>query len=208
MAALAERTRSAQLIAESSYPTIFQDVWLPGRGAAIWRRRPSQLFQNWIDALPAARLPEARVTLAPDRVEEAATILCRSAGMEDGVCRTMLAGDCAALASLFAQTMAVSLVRLRLDVVRDDACSLFHIDNVPARLLCTYRGRGTEYGLSLDDGKAANIASLPTGAAGLFRGRLFPSDEVSGIVHRSPPIDGTGETRLLLVIDAAEEPDD
>lgn len=41
--------------------------------------------------------------------------------------------------------------------------------------------------------------SLAPGAVGLFKGRILAGEQA--IVHRSPPIAGTGEERLLLVID-------
>jgi len=41
--------------------------------------------------------------------------------------------------------------------------------------------------------------ALATGTVGLFKGRVLAGDDA--IVHRSPPIVGTGEDRLLLVLD-------
>ncbi|MEM6422079.1 MAG: DUF1826 domain-containing protein, partial [Pseudomonadota bacterium] len=41
----------------------------------------------------------------------------------------------------------------------------------------------------------------PTGMPILLRGKLWPESPASGIVHRSPPIEGTGATRLVLVLD-------
>ncbi|MEW7008160.1 DUF1826 domain-containing protein [Lentilitoribacter sp. EG35] len=34
-----------------------------------------------------------------------------------------------------------------------------------------------------------------------------PETPTSGLLHRSPPIDGTGETRLLLVLDPVSDPE-
>jgi len=47
------------------------------------------------------------------------------------------------------------------------------------------------------------IHSIPTGAAALIRGLLWPGRDLSGIVHRSPP--ANGETRLLLVFDPVDD---
>ena len=49
---------------------------------------------------------------------------------------------------------------------------------------------------------------MQAGWVGLFRGRLWPGDLPCRLLHRSPPIAGSGETRLLLVIDAAQDADD
>ncbi|MEO1154763.1 MAG: DUF1826 domain-containing protein [Pseudomonadota bacterium] len=45
------------------------------------------------------------------------------------------------------------------------------------------------------------ISQAPTGAPMILRGTLLPQDSPSGLRHRSPPIAGTGETRLVLVLD-------
>ena len=56
----------------------------------------------------------------------------------------MLAGDVAALAFIMAEVMRSPLLHLRLEAVSTDACRRFHIDNMTARMLCTYRGAGTQ----------------------------------------------------------------
>ena len=35
----------------------------------------------------------------------------------------------------------------------------------------------------------------------ILRGTNWPSAAKPGLLHRSPPIEGTGETRLVLVLD-------
>lgn len=193
----------ALMIAESREPDSLRAIHSPGCGAAIWRRRPEAGFQAWIDALPPRQLPAARLVLPPHRAREAVTVLCTEHGIADHPCRDMLVDDIAALAALMADVMRAGMLRLRLDVVSDNACARFHLDQVPARLLCTYRGRGTQYGPARGPGEADPVHELAPGSVGLFRGRLWSDEEPSGILHRSPPIAGDGETRLLLVIDPA-----
>jgi len=48
----------------------------------------------------------------------------------------------------------------------------------------------------------------PTGAPILLRGTLWPEHPRSGLLHRSPPIEGTGETRLVLVLDPVDDPEE
>ncbi|ESQ13779.1 MAG: hypothetical protein N838_33160, partial [Thiohalocapsa sp. PB-PSB1] len=50
--------------------------------------------------------------------------------------------------------------------------------------------------------------TVPTGAPILLRGTLWPEQPKSGLLHRSPPIEGSGETRLLLVLDPMDGPED
>jgi hypothetical protein len=49
---------------------------------------------------------------------------------------------------------------------------------------------------------------VATGAPILLRGTLWPGDPPSGLMHRSPPIEGTGETRLVLVLDPVDGPEE
>lgn len=99
-------------------------------------------------------------------------------------------------------------VRLRLSRVTANACSKFHIDAITARLVCTYRGTGTQYGISHDGGGPKRMFTVPTGSPILLRGTLWPESPRSGLLHRSPPIEGSGETRLVLVLDPIFDPEE
>ena len=177
----------------------------PGCAATIWRRQPMPGFQGWIDALSPAHLPEARVILRPEAVPAAVRHLCEMAGMDDCAERAWLEADIAELAARFAAMMRAPYLRLRLDVVDTNSCWKFHIDSIVARLICTYRGTGTQYGISTDGAEPSPIFTVATGAPMILRGTLWPADRPSGLVHRSPPIEGTGETRLVLVLDPHDE---
>lgn len=177
-----------------------------GVAAAIWDRAPDPAFAAWIDALPPERLPSLRAAMPCARARDAVAAACDDAGLEARRERDLLADDVAALALLFARAAGAPMIHVRLDVVRTDSCRRFHLDTVRLRLLCAYRGAGTEYGAAPHGGTPERIERAPRGAAGLFRGRRWPGED-TGLLHRSPPIAGTGETRLLLVIDPFE-PDD
>ena len=179
----------------------------PGCAAAIWRRQPLPGFQSWIDALEPETLPEARVILRPEAVRDAAFQICEASGMTDCRERERLVDDTAALADIFAELMRAPYLRLRFDVITTNACRKFHIDAVTARLICTYRGTGTQYGISTDVDEPRRVFTVPTGAPILLRGTRWPEHPKSGLLHRSPPIAGTGETRLVLVLDPVIDPD-
>ena len=83
----------------------------------------------------------------------------------------------------------------------------FHMDAVVARLVCTYRGSGTQYGTSVAGGDPEVIARVATGSPIVMRGSLWPETPKSGLLHRSPPIEGSGETRLLFVLDPVSDPE-
>lgn len=180
----------------------------PGCAAAIWHRQPAPGFRSWLDGLAPAVLPRARVILRPEAVRAVAAEVCATAGTPEHPERARLVDDIAALADLFAGLMRARWLRLRLDVVTTNACRRFHVDAVTARLVCTYRGTGTQYGLAPGGGDPARIFTVPTGAPILLRGTLWPERPRSGLLHRSPPIEGTGEARLVLVLDPLDDPEE
>ena len=177
----------------------------PDCPAALWPRTLPFDVQSWLDALPSDQLPCGRVTVLDTAVDDAVVQLCEAAGTPDGPQRRWLVADIAALAATVFPLTEARFLRLRLDVITTNACRKFHIDAVRARLVCTYRGTGTQFGFGKDP---QEITTAPTGAPLLLRGTLWPPEPDLGLRHRSPPIEGTGETRLVLVLDPILEPDD
>ncbi|MEM7778720.1 MAG: DUF1826 domain-containing protein, partial [Pseudomonadota bacterium] len=171
-----------------------------GCGAAIWHRCLDEGFQSWIDACPPEQLPRTRQSLRPDGVRAEMVRLLDACGWAECAARETLADDVAKMATVFAGIMSSPYVRLRLDAISTNACRKFHVDAVKARLICTYRGRGTQYGVSTDGKEPHVVSDVPTGAPMILRGTLWPG-AASRVLHRSPPIEGTGETRLVLVLD-------
>ena len=175
--------------------------------AALWQRQFQPEFGQWIDNLPEHSLPEGRLVLPKERIADAVRQLCEMADMPEHPNRELFINDVDSLSQLFAAVMEAKYLRLRLEKVADNACRKFHRDAVHARLVCTYRGRGTQYGTSLDGIDPEQIFSAHTGAPILLRGSEWPEYPGANLLHRSPPIEGTGETRLLLVLDPIFDPD-
>lgn len=191
-------------VAVTDAPAGLSAIRKPGCAAAIWRRQPLASFQNWLDALPPEALPRGRMILPPDAVQDAAVRLCDIAATPEGAQRNRLCDDIAALAEIFADLMGARYLRVRLSPIDTDACRRFHIDAIRARLVCTHRGPGTQYGISRDGAPPKRVFSVPTGAPILLRGTLW-DDVPTGLLHRSPPIEGIGQTRLVLVLDAIDD---
>ncbi|MEM7428253.1 MAG: DUF1826 domain-containing protein [Pseudomonadota bacterium] len=187
-------------------PEDLGEIHSPGVAAAIWRRQLSQEFQSWIDGISPEHLPSARVMLRPDAVRDTVTLLCESAGVPEDAQRELLINDVSVLAEIFSGLMGATFLRLRLDVINSDACRKFHLDSVTARLICTYRGPGTQYGISTEGNDPARVFSVATGAPIVLRGTLWPDPQCSGLMHRSPPVEGSGTTRLVLVLDPVDGP--
>jgi len=186
-------------VAVADTPDALSALLEPGCAAAIWRRHTPSTFQRWIDRLDPDHLPHGRLVVQADRVAEALERLCETAGTPPDTHRDQLIEDAAGLAKMFADLMSARFVRLRLDAISTNACRKFHIDALTARLICTYRGTGTQYGISTDGGDPSRIFTVPTGEPILLRGTLWPVVPEAGLLHRSPPIEGTGATRLVLV---------
>lgn len=176
-------------------------IHLPGRAATIWQRAEAISFTSWLGALEPSQLPKTRLILRPEKVRDALDQLFWAAGLPDEPERLALRDDIVNLCETFSGLMNAPYLRVRLDVVTTNACKKFHIDAVTARLICTYRGTGTQYGISSDGTEPKQIYTVPTGVPLVLRGTLWPETPKSGLLHRSPPIFGTGETRLVLVLD-------
>ena len=195
-------------VAVADTPEDLTVIHKPDCAAAIWRRQPEPNFQSWLDALHPDQLPHGRVVLRRDAVAAAVVQLCDIAQTPHCAERAQLTDDVTALAHIFADIMQSPYLRMRLQAIKTNACRKFHIDAITARLICTYRGTGTQYGIS-GHGKDPNrVFTVPTGSPVLLRGTLWPETPRSGLLHRSPPIEGTEETRLVLVLDPVFDSED
>lgn len=180
----------------------------PGCAAVLWRRAEIPGRRAWLAALSPESLPKVRTTLRADQVQKAVADICDASDLPAVPLREHLVKDIADLADAFGSLMRAPYLRLRLERVTTNACRKFHIDAVTARLVCTYRGTGTQYGITKDDADPQNVFTVPTGDPILLRGTVWPSKTTARCLHRSPPIEGTGETRLVLVLDPVFDPED
>ena len=177
----------------------------PQTDAAIWSRALPAPVHDWINALPAEQLPSARVVLTPEQVSLCMAEIFEAHHIATCAALAWLMKDIETLAFEVQQDAKTPLVRLRLDPIFDDACSKMHIDNVFARLICTYRGPGTELGLSIGDGPT--LASVATGMPIYMKGKQWTDHDLVGLTHRSPPIKGSGLVRWLVVLEGCRKED-
>ncbi|MEM9178979.1 MAG: DUF1826 domain-containing protein [Pseudomonadota bacterium] len=177
----------------------------PEIDAAIWNRSMPIKVQDWINTLPARSLPSGRFVLAPSQAAACMKDLFRTRGVSASPALSWLCEDAERLAHMVASLVRTDLVRLRLEPVYDNACSKLHIDNVVARLICTYRGPGSVLGLAPET--ESGLQTIPTGLPVLLKGKRWPASRAPELRHRSPAIEGTGETRLVLVLEGCTEKD-
>ncbi len=143
-------------------------------------------------------------------------------GLPDLPGREALADDLAVMAELYGDLLGCESVGLRLEVVGRAMCPRFHVDHVGIRMLCTYRGPGTEWlnedcanrsflgarSGGLPDGEsglirdADGIHAVPPFAITLLKGDLWQGNAGRGIIHRSPLVAEETSPRVLVAIDA------
>lgn len=180
----------------------------PDCAALIWQRCLPREVQFWLDSLDADTLPTGRVILPKGAIAETIAHLCDMSGLPKSDERAWFEADIAEMARVFSGLMRTGYLRLRLDKIETDACRKFHIDAITARLVCTYRGPGTQYGIAKHGTDPKQVFTVPTGAPMLLRGTQWPADPPPGLLHRSPPIEGTDQMRLVLVLDPVFDPDE
>ncbi|MEO1042884.1 MAG: DUF1826 domain-containing protein [Pseudomonadota bacterium] len=169
-------------------------------GVLLKRQMPSTVRAS-LNALPLDNERSVRFFAAPEQVIGFLEALFAEWGMGGGAALSWIAEDAQTLAAQFAHTLSVARVHVRVDVVKGDACRKFHRDAMRARLICTYRGPGTEYGIADECCDPRHVEVTPTGCPILLKGKGWTEARVPALVHRSPPIEGTGMSRLVVVID-------
>ena len=114
--------------------------------------------------------------------------------MPDCVERQLQLDDIRLLAHKSSELFASAYLRLRFDVMTTNKCPKFHIDHVATRLLCTYRGVGTEYSFLDDQKRPTEIFPTPDRAVIVLRGTNWPTVCVNNLAHRSLEAYGENET--------------
>ena len=182
---------------------------------AQWRRPAAPLIADWLAAHAGDLGSGVRQTLAPGQQPDLGRLPA-------GAGRDALAADIALLADMLAELLDAASIGYRLEVVGKAMCPRLHVDRVGIRLLCTYRGPGTEWveDASVDRrflGAASGgrpdetsgllmpgyrIDAIPPFAVALLKGSLWQGNGVRGIVHRSPAVAADDAPRVLLAMDA------
>ena len=184
----------------------FQSLSSLESDAVLWQRALPDAVQDWLDALPIDELPTGRYLLQPSEVAACLEQCFEAQGLSAHPAQSWLCNDAQRLADIVANLHGASTLRLRLEAVHDNACRKFHIDHVVARLICTYRGPGTQ--LSATGQEADAIETIGTGAPILLKGKLWPQSTGIELQHRSPPIEETGLSRLVLVLEPVRNDDE
>ncbi|MFT5915233.1 MAG: hypothetical protein ACI81T_001733 [Bacteroidia bacterium] len=118
-----------------------------------------------------------------------------------------LSEDIIQLLQLFFENTATDSVRLSFFTLQSGMCRKFHTDVTDYRLLCTYRGVGTDFVSPAAQPKSpkeineSNVQSLTEGDVLLFRGAMSATEEFPPLLHKSPEVTTPKEHRLVLRLD-------
>lgn len=195
-------------------PVILGAVLMPAITLAIWQRAIADSLASWIAQLDLDAVADLRFACDIDDLASALVEAFAEGDYPATPGAWLLRADILSLGQRFATVMDDRRVEIRLDVIETDACRKFHADAVTARLITTYSGPGTQW---LDQDAAAQatagappatlaINALAAGEVAMFKGRGWAGERA--IIHRSPPIAGSGTRRLVLVINPGDRPRD
>ncbi|WP_421999324.1 DUF1826 domain-containing protein [Reyranella sp.] len=206
-----ERSQSVPRVVEGAEQRALGRITAEDVTLAIWHRPSTKALARWLDALPVDRLPEGRFVGPAACVPARVSTLCDLVEIEDGPERRDFVAEVARFARAFASVTRHPDVDLRLEAVEHDSCWRFHRDNVGYRLNATFRGPGTQW-LPSDYAERAlrsqrryrgPLNELPRFSAGLFKGVKRAGGKA--IVHRSPPVARSGQTRLFLCLNEVDD---
>jgi hypothetical protein len=196
MLALKRRGSARQTLGES--PQVLTEVLQDGVNLAVWQRQLPVHVADFAQVLLSLGQPLAEsltLELQPD--DDAPALLGLAAayadlqGYEGFIC------DVRWLVGAYACLLDARRVGLRLRALEGAMCPRFHVDHVPARLICTYAGPGSEW-LTAPD--AVQVEQLSTGDVAVLKGERWLGNEGQGLVHRSPAVPA-GQRRLMLTLD-------
>lgn len=191
------------LAAVSAQPSVFDSFSAPDCNLAIWQRpAPFDAAELLDEECPNIRF-KTKLAAFGEELDSALD----ASGYTHSEPRQRLSTDARMLAGYFCQAIGTEKIEVRLETVTTDSCRKFHADSVQARLITTVAGSGTQW-LDGDDADRVKNGDLPvsinamaTGDVGIFKGRLATDHPA---IHRSPPITGTGERRLLFILNVGE----
>ena len=189
-------------------------IFEPAIQVAQWRRPPMPEISAWLDA-QAERLANSslRMTISPGQTPELGRL-------PPGAGREALVEDLRLMGEMLGELVDAKTIGLRLEIIRQAMCPRLHVDRVGMRMLCTYRGPGTEWVEEHDVNRrflgaganglpdetsgllrpGAHLESIPPFAVALLKGTLWQGNTGLGIVHRSPAV--TSPPRVFATLDA------
>lgn len=187
-------------------------IHLPNINLAIYAREVDQGLKDFIKGLDLDKLPPIHGSFNCNEIPGLLqSSLKRTTKDKRGL--SLFIEDIKIITEQFSTIARKEFIRFNLYTVGNDMCKYFHSDYNNLRLLCTYRGAGTQW-LS-NEFKKSGYGGSPENAIdqdeiqqlealwiGILKGESYFNNKGNGIVHRSPPMGDEKVKRLLLKIDA------
>jgi len=204
--------------AVSEDPEVLNEISHPDVNLALWQRPAVTSIQQELTSLKALDLPDKRQSTTLSTFDIDVCKLLLEQGLDPNTFGALRA-DMRLLTDLLWRASGSPRFIFRLVTITGDECRRFHLDRTPLRLICTYQGPGTEWLPDWQVDRAALLQSASNEAITLFGDpsqfaqfwvgimRGDPARRGRGLVHRSPPVAGTGRIRVLFCLDSATPPD-
>ena len=193
----------------------FNSVDLDRHSLVLWERGAVPTIERELAGLPDDVFPDVRAHLHADNITSTLTTLVGKSGYDAVRAFPGWLADMTMLTETFFQLVGDRCVTARLETLARTGCPRFHVDRSHLRLVCTYRGTGTEY---LEEAQVDRVAQasgapnesiirfgepqrLPTFAVGIMKGSRYPGYANAGLVHRSPAVNPGDPARVLFCLD-------
>lgn len=204
----------------SAHASVLAAVRRDGVNVAVWRRPVprwvEQALARWARTAPAERT-NVWIDFGTDARAACAELVEPVPGK---ALRDWLQRDVLALGAELASLSGEPVLQAQLGAARTDRCKKLHVDYVRLRLITTYAGPGTEWlpdaaveRSILSDPPECHLAANARIARDARRIRHARAGDVlvlkgeldapgRGAVHRSPPIEASGGSRVVLSLTA------
>lgn len=209
-------TLTPNWLLNSQDPAIIDRAGLDGNTLTIWHRQPTAELISAVNSLPHRSLLNDRWSgplhgFVPWSQQQFATL-----PQEEREAMALILADAFQLAQWFDRRCAADSYTFRWHRLSDTMCPRFHTDRGPMRLLCTYRGPGTEWApedavdhRALKTRGTENHEIVPDASRvqtiPLFAGAVLcgcDERDRGGVVHRSPSIPtGTSRFTFCMTVD-------
>ena len=204
---------AAHLIGDS--PAILARISEPDVNICVWQRSPVNQIEGELMSLTPRDLPDVRCHCTLNNFDASVTGLMANQKLLPDLFK-LWREDLLNIARIYFPLTRGRRVTMRLETTDQDGCPRFHTDRTHLRLLCTYLGPGTEWLRDDQADREAQLAGAPNSEilltdkpsqlgrfwVGLLKGSAFPGNSLNGLIHRSPPSQGPGVTRVLFCLDS------
>lgn len=179
------------------------EIFDPCVQVCTWQREFDPAIETYLSRLHQINELQVIETLSP-------AARPKLQGLPDETGRPSLIEDLSLLQEIVCELLGCAAVGLRLARIGRAMCPGWHVDRVGIRLVCTYRGPGTQW-LDDQDVDRGDLRAAPTedgafiqanaGDIVLLKGSLWQGNDAFGAIHRSPGIDSSASLRTLITLD-------